>query len=124
MAGSWSRTPIRIQVGGVGEALGEFVRFMAPLTVRAIMRRMPLDGRVHPVEGGHSFIIGIRRGTEKAVRDIEAGTIAYWPMGDALCIYHSDARTYSPVNRVGIVTENLGLLRRMRSGSKIRIERA
>lgn len=124
MSESPSRIPIKIKVAGVGEASGELVRFSAPLTVETLLKRMPLEGRAHPQRGGYSFIIGIKRGTEKAVREVEAGDIAYWPMGDALCIYHSKTRPYSPVNTVGKVTENLELFKELRSGTRIRIEPA
>lgn len=124
MSESPSRIPIKIKVAGVGEASGELVRFSAPLTVETLLKRMPLEGRAHPQRGGYSFIIGIKRGTEKAVRQVEAGDIAYWPMGDALCIYHSNTRPYSPVNTVGKVTENLELFKELRSGTRIRIEPA
>ncbi len=123
MVGSLSRTPVRIVLEGVGEASGELVRFSAPITVGTLLARLPIEGRAHPQEGGYSFIIGIRRGAEKAVRSVKAGTIAYWPMGDAIVIYHRDAQAYSPVNTVGNVTENLELFRSLRSGTKIRIER-
>ncbi len=124
MVESRSRIPLKMTIEGVGEAHGELVRFSAPLTVETILKNLPMEGRAHPQEGGHSFIIGIRRGTEKAVRSVKAGTIAYWPMGDAMVVYHSDTSTYSPVNTLGRVTENLELFRNLRSGTKIRIERA
>lgn len=123
MSGTPSRIPIRIRVAGLGDAKGELVKFLAPLTVETLLRRLPLEGRVHPCEGGHSFIVGIKRGEEKSVREVKAGTIAYWPMGDALCLFHSDAPTYSPMNRVGRVTENLELMKRITSGARIRIGR-
>lgn len=124
MAESRSRTPIRIRIEDVGEASGELIKFSAPLTVEALLKRLPIEGRAHPHKGGYSFIIGIKRGTEKAVRSVGAGTIAYWPMGDALCIYNIETQTYSPVNTVGRVTEKLELFKGLKSGAKIRISRA
>ncbi len=124
MAESASRTPVMIVVEGVGEAKGELVRILAPLTVAAIKGRLPLRGRAHVRGGGLSMILGIRRGAEKAVKTVKAGDIAYWPMQDAVVIYTSDTRPYSPVNTFGKVTENLGLFSGLRSGAKIRIERA
>jgi hypothetical protein len=124
MSESQSRTPVRIVVEGSGEAMGELIKFSAPLTVEALLKRLPLEGRSHPQQGGYSFIIGIRRGAEKAVRAVKAGDIAYWPMQDALCVYHSDARPYSPVNTVGKVTENLEIFKDLKSGTKIRVEKA
>jgi len=121
---SQSRIPVRIILPGVGEASGEFIRFSAPLTYRVLISKMPLDGRLHPQPGGYSFIVGIRRGMEKAVNSVKAGEIAYWPMQDAVVIYTRDTKTYSPVNTFGRVTENLELFSGLRSGAKIRIELA
>jgi hypothetical protein len=123
MAESLSRTPIRIIIEGIGEARGELVKILAPLTVGALLKRMPLRGRIHPTQGGHSFIVSIRRGTEKAVSSVEAGTIAYWPMGDAVVLYSRNARPYSPVNKVGQILEGLELLEGLRSGSRVSIDR-
>ena len=89
MNGSPSKIPIRISVAGLGVAEGELVRFYAPLTVERLMSRLPLEGRAHPIRGGYSFIVDIKRGEEKSVREVEAGTIAYWPMGNSICIFHS-----------------------------------
>jgi len=121
--GSPSKRPVRIRVAGLGVAEGELVRFYAPLTVEKLMSRLPLEGRAHPIRGGYSFIVDIKRGEEKSVREVEAGTIAYWPMGNSICIFHSTTPTISPVNRIGRVTENLELMTRVSSGARIRIEK-
>ena len=124
MRKSQSRTPLKIIVEGVGEAHGELIRFLSPLTVEALLKLLPFEGRAHSIEDGTSFIIGIRRGGEKATRSVKAGTIAYWPMQDAICIFYADTQPYGPVNRVGNVTGNLEIFKDLKSGLKIRIEKS
>lgn len=122
MSGGLSKTSIKLSLAGLGDAKGELVRIYAPLTVEKLLNRLPLEGRAHPTRGGFSFIVGIKRGEEKSVREVEAGTIAYWPMSDSVCIFYSTTSTISPVNRVGKVTENLELMARVASGARIRFE--
>lgn len=123
MAESASRTKVKIVVEGVGEAKGEIVRILAPLTVAAILGKFPLRGRAHVQGGGLSMILGIRRGAEKAVASVKAGDIAYWPMQDSLVVYFRDSKPYGPVNRVGAVTENLELFQGLKGGARVRIEK-
>jgi hypothetical protein len=52
---------------------------------------------------------------------VKAGTIANWPMQDALIIYCIYVQAYSPVNTVEKLTEYLKLFGSQRSGAKIRI---
>lgn len=123
---SLSRIPIRISfpdLNSTPEARGELVRIYAPLTVESILKRLPIDGRAHRIDGGISIIIGIKRGEEKPVRRAEEGIIAYWPMGDSICIYLTSTATPNPVNRIGRIIENLKLLVDIPSGSRVRIER-
>lgn len=124
MSAGQSRIQIKVTIRGVGETTGEFIKVRAPLTVGAIEKMMPLNGRLHAQDGGYSFIIDIRRGTEKAVREVKAGTIAYWPMQDSIIIYNKDSRTYSPVNKIGEITGNLELFNDLKSGTRISIEKA
>ena len=123
MSGSLSKLPIRIVVVDRGEARGYLNRLTAPLTVEEILKQLPLNTRTTPAMGPVSIIIGIKRGVEKPVNQVEAGTIGYWPRGDAITIYPKDTKTHSPVNRIGVVEEGLELFSGLRSGSRVIIER-
>jgi len=54
---------------------------------------------------------------------VEKGTIAYWPLGKALCVFFGDSQPYSPVNILGKVTKNLELFERVESGTRIKVEK-
>ncbi len=118
-----SRIPIKIIVVDKGEATGYLNRLTAPLTVGAIAQRLPINSRTSPAMGHVSILIGLQRGVEKPVTEVKAGTIAYWPRSDALTIYPKDAKPYGPVNKIGEIEENLELFDRLRSGSRVIIEK-
>lgn len=120
MSDAFSKIPIKIKIEGVGETEGELIRIYAPLTVDKLLRMLPIEGRAHPIRGGVSLIIGIKRGEEKSVKKVEAGTISYWPRGDAVCLYHESVSVYSPVNRIGRMN-NIDLIKNIKSGTSIRI---
>jgi hypothetical protein len=65
----------------------------------------------------------IKMGEEKAKGSVEKGTIAFWPMGSAICIFYGESQPYSPVSILGKITENLELFSRVKSGTKIRVEK-
>ena len=119
MGESQARVAIKIKVANVGEAPGELNRLTAPLTVGDILKALPINGRTVPAQGYISIILGLKRGVEKAVTQVEAGTIAFWPRAMSLCIYPDATKTYDPVNRVGKVTSNLEIFRNLKSGSRI-----
>lgn len=123
MSDSLSKIPIKITLIDRGEATGYLNRLTAPLTVGEIMKTLPLNTRTSSAMGFVSIIVGIERGVEKPVDQVKAGTIGYWPRGDAITIYPKDARPYGPVNRIGVVEEGLELFNGLGSGSRIIIER-
>ena len=123
MSDSLSKIPIKITLIDRGVATGYLNRLTAPLTVGAIMKTLPLNTRTSSAMGFVSIIVGIERGAEKPVNQVKAGTIGYWPRGDAITIYPKDKRPYGPVNRIGVVEEGLELFNGLRSGSRIIIER-
>ena len=123
MSDELSKIPIKITIIDKGEAKGYLNRLTAPLTVETIQQLLPINSRISPAMGHISVLLGMKRGTEKPVTQVKAGTIAYWPRSDALTIYPKDTKPYSPVNKIGEIEENLELFNRLRSGSRIIIER-
>lgn len=123
MSDELSKIPIKITIVDKGEAKGYLNRLTAPLTVETIQQLLPINSRISPAMRHISVLLGMKRGTEKPVTQVKAGTIAYWPRSDALTIYPKDTKPYSPVNKIGEIEENLELFNRLRSGSRIIIER-
>jgi hypothetical protein len=117
-----SRVKIKFVIEGVGEAEGELVRFMAPRTIDSIVRKLPIEGRAALWKEEVYFETPIKMGDEKAKATVEKGTIAFWPMGSALCIFYGESQPYSPVNLLGKVTKNLEVFKQTKSGTKIRVE--
>ncbi len=117
-----SRVKIKFQLEGAGEAEGEFVRFLAPRTVDTLVRRLPLEGRAALWKEEVYFEIPVKMGEEKAKPTVETGTIAFWPMGGALCVFYGQSQPYSPVSILGKITKNLELFKLVKSGATIKVE--
>jgi hypothetical protein len=117
-----SRVKIKFVIEGFDEAEGELVRFLAPRTVDTIVRKLPVEGRAALWKEEVYFEIPVKMGEEKAKATVETGTIAFWPMGSALCIFYGQSQPYSPVNILGKVTKNLELFKEIKSGTRIKVE--
>jgi len=120
---SVSRIPIKFIIATVGEGEGELIRHLAPRTVDAIVKKLPFEGRAALWKEEVYFEIPVKMGEEKAKSKVAKGDLAFWPMGNSLCIFYGESQPYSPVNIVGKVTKNLELFERVKSGSVIRVER-
>jgi hypothetical protein len=117
-----SRVRIRFLIQDLGEAEGELVRFLAPRTIDTIVRKLPVEGRAALWKEEIYFEIPVKIGEEKAKPTVGSGTIAFWPMGSALCIFYGESQPYSPVNILGKVTKNLELFEQVKSGATIKVE--
>jgi len=120
---SISRIPVKFIIESGGEAEGELIRHLAPRTVDAIIKRLPVEGRVALWKEEVYFEIPVTMGEEKARPSVKKGNLAYWPMGHALCVFYGDSQPYSAVNIVGQVTKNLEVFSQVKSGSVIRVVR-
>ncbi|MBS7633479.1 hypothetical protein KEJ15_07700 [Candidatus Bathyarchaeota archaeon] len=117
-----SRIKVKFIIEGLGEAEGELVRFLAPRTIDMIVRKLPMEGRAALWKEEIYFEIPVKMGEEKAKATVEKGTIAFWPMGSALCVFYGSSQPYSPVSILGKVTSNLEIFSQIKSGTKIRVE--
>ena len=118
-----SRHKIRLVAEGVGEAEGELIRFQSPMTVDNLTKALPFEGRAARWKEEIYFETPVKMGSEKAKAKVEVGTLAYWPMGSALCIFYGPTDPYGPVNVVGRIVSNLEMFKALKSGTKIRVER-
>jgi len=118
-----SHIKIKFIIEGLGEAEGELVRFLAPRTIDTLVRKLPIEGRAALWKEEVYFETPIKMGEEKAKGTVEKGTIAFWPMGSAICIFYGESQPYSPVSILGEVTKNLELFSSVKSGTKIRVEK-
>jgi hypothetical protein len=117
-----SRIKVKFIIEGLGQADGELVRFLAPRTIDTIVRKMPLEGRAALYKEEIYFEIPIKMGEEKAKPTVEPGTIAFWPMGSALCVFYGKSQPYSPVSILGKITSNLELFKQVKSGITIKMQ--
>ena len=119
---SKSRIKVKFVMEGLGEAEGELVRFLAPRTIDTIVRKLPVEGRAPLWNEEIYFEIPIKMGEEKAKPTVEIGTIAFWPMGSALCVFYGKSQPYSPVSILGKITSNLELFKQVKSGITVKVE--
>lgn len=120
---SITKVPIKFTIENVGEAEGELIRHLAPRTIDAITKNLPIEGRAALWKEEVYFEVPVKAGDEKAKPTVEKGTIAYWPMGSSLCIFYGESQPYSPVNVMGTVTKNLEIFADTKSGTRIKVER-
>ena len=117
-----SHIKIKFVLEALGEAEGELLRFLAPRTIDTIVRKLPVEGRAALWKEEVYFEIPIKMGEEKAKPTVETGTIAFWPMGGAICVFYGKSQPYSPVSILGKITSNLDLFKQVKSGTTIKVE--
>ena len=117
-----SHIKIKFLIENLGEAEGELVRFLAPRTIDTIVRKLPMEGRAALYKEEIYFEIPIKMGEEKAKSTVEEGTIAFWPMDGALCVFFGKSQPYSPVSILGKITSNLEIFKHVKSGSTIKVQ--
>ncbi len=100
-------------------------------TARKILESLPIEGSANVWGEEIYFDIPVHIDeAPDAVTEVPVGTLAYWPMGPAFCIFFgptpvstgSEPRAYSPVNVFGRITGDTESLKTVRDGAPIRVE--
>lgn len=119
---------VRITAGGV-----EKTTILAQnSTARAIWNSLPIQGRANRWGDEIYFSIPVDLAEEHAQEEVAIGDLAYWPPGNALCIFWgptpashgTEPRAASPVNVFGHIAEGATDFAAVRSGERVRVERA
>ncbi len=101
-------------------------------TAEAIWKVLPLQAPVSRWGDEIYFEIPVHLDESSDARqDMQVGELAYWPVGSALCIFFgltpvsrgANPRAYSNVNPFGVVRGEATLLRDVKDGETIDIER-
>ena len=101
-------------------------------TAEKIWELLPIEGRVNTWGEEIYFSIGEKMELEKEASEVVAiGDLAYWPPGQAFCIFFGktpascgdEIRAASPVNVFGKVIGDVKILKKIKSYNKIIIKK-
>src|SRR5437762_12402592 len=81
-----SRPRVVFPIVGVGHATGEFHRFASPRTADAILRQVPIGGRIVRYGEEIYFQISVEGESGTVRTSIEVGRVHYWPAGSPLWV--------------------------------------
>lgn len=101
-------------------------------TADALWAALPIEARASTWGDEIYFGIPVHHAEESAVAVVEMGDIAYWPPGNAFCIFFgptpasrgNEIRPASPVNVLGRVHGDAAAFKKVPSGARIVIDRA
>jgi len=102
-------------------------------TAEKIWDLLPIEGRVNTWGNEIYFSIGEKIALEVGASEVVSmGDLAYWPPGEAFCIFFGttpashgdDIRAASAVNVFGKILGEAKILKKVSSGAKIKVEKS
>lgn len=121
MGSSLTGERISIFIESIGSIDGLLQRFLAPRTVDAIIKILPIAGRAALLEGVLYIPIPLKLGlgVEKGVTLAKRGSIGYWPFANALCLFYDNIKMRTPLSLVGRILDDPEILKPVISGTRI-----
>ena len=125
------KVKVKIYTKSTGYVEAELTDEYAPKTFEKIINALPIESIAYRWGDEVYFSTPVEADEENAVEIVEKGVIAFWPPGNALCIFWgptpasrnpNEIRPASPVNILGKVLGDPTIFSIVRSGEKIRVE--
>jgi hypothetical protein len=114
--GSISRLPVTLEITNKGFAECEMIRHLSPVSVGMILKRLPLQDRIHKFADKLVYIeTGLTIGAEKQKTRFKRGDIAYMTSNGSICVFIKDSSVI-PMNPIGVVKSNLEIIEDTRAG--------
>jgi len=97
-------------------------------TSQLVWESLPITANINVWGKEIYFSTPIKTDSDHNATDIvDKGTVAYWPPGNALCLFWGptpaslgdESRSASPVNIIGLINENLEILNSVQNGTEI-----
>ena len=103
-----------------------------PKTAKAFTEALPITGQANTWRDEIYFTVPVEAVEENSKPVVELGDIAFWPPGNAFCIFFGrtpmsrgdEIRPASPVNVFGKIVGDPTVFKKVRSGEEVRIEKA
>ena len=114
--GSISRLTVTLEITNKGLAECEMIRHLSPVSVGMILKRLPLQDRIHKFADKLVYIeTGLTIGAEKQKTRFKRGDMAYMTSNGSICIFIKDSSVI-PMNPIGVVKSNLEIIEDTRAG--------
>jgi hypothetical protein len=104
----------------------------APKTVKAILEKLPVEVVINRWgDELYTEPLPVKVGTENAKSTVSLMDVAYWPQGNALCLFFgrtpiskgNEIKPYSPVNVVGRIVGKENIARKVDDSTKVIIRK-
>jgi uncharacterized protein len=112
-------TRMRIMVGEAGLELTAVLNDSA--TAALLREALPLESPAQTWGAEVYFSVPVDAAEEDPQATVSSGAVGYWPPGGALCLFFGQ-QPVSPVNVVGVVEGDPGVLDAVRDGHMVRLE--
>ncbi len=115
---------ITIYTASTGSILAEIAESLNPRTAKAIIQALPIRGHCNRWGDEIYFRTDVSVSEENSKQIVEKGALAYWPPGQAFCIFFgptpassgAEPRAASPVNVFGGVLQDFNVFRNVKNG--------